>query len=46
MTDILTHAVVLQSIESWLNIPSVKILDIGTGHGYLAFTIAKILANS
>jgi protein-L-isoaspartate O-methyltransferase len=42
MTDIFTHAMILNNLsDHWKN--NAKILDIGTGHGYLAFVIANIL---
>ena len=43
MTDILTHSVILQTVEPYLYKTTASILDIGTGHGYLTFTIARIL---
>ena len=44
MTDIFTHAVVISNLSAtWKK--NMRILDIGTGHGYLSFLIAKILKN-
>lgn len=43
MTDILTHAIILQHLSPFLCRNFLNILDIGTGHGYLAFAMAKIL---
>lgn len=42
MTDIFTHAIVVNNVSQTLR-DKVKVLDIGTGHGYLSFLIAKIL---
>lgn len=40
MTDIFSHAIVLNNIQPHLTLkPRPKILDIGTGHGYLAFAV-------
>ena len=40
MTDIFSHSIILNNIEPQLKLkPEPKILDIGTGHGYLAFAI-------
>ena len=44
MTDIFTHAVIINNISQYLT-NDVKILDIGTGHGYLAFLIDQIIKN-
>lgn len=42
MTDIFTHAVMVNALSSaWKN--NMRILDIGTGHGYLSFLISQIL---
>ena len=46
MTDIFTHAVVLEKVTGHLesrliNKKNWRILDIGCGHGYLAYVIAK-----
>lgn len=42
MTDIFTHAIIMNNLtHSWNN--NVKVLDIGTGHGFLTFLIAKVL---
>lgn len=39
MTDIFTHSVMISNLHSyWKN--NIKILDIGTGHGYLPFLIS------
>ena len=44
MTDIFTHAVMINSLGPyWRN--KMRILDVGTGHGYLSFLIARILQN-
>ena len=52
MTDMFTHAVILNKIEEYLDEiinknkesekekeKGIRILDIGTGHGYLAFAV-------
>ena len=40
MTDIFSHSIILNNLEPQLKLKSnPKILDIGTGHGYLAFAI-------
>ena len=44
MTDIFTHAVILNSLDGFWK-PKLKVLDVGTGHGYLAFLTAQILEN-
>lgn len=44
MTDIFTHSVIISNLTPhWKN--SLRVLDIGTGHGYLPFLISKILQN-
>ena len=45
MTDIFTHSVILQSICENV-VDGSKALDIGTGHGYLAFILDKINPNT
>ena len=45
MTDIFTHSVILQSICENL-VDGSKVLDIGTGHGYLAFILNKLNPNT
>jgi protein-L-isoaspartate O-methyltransferase len=42
MTDIFTHAVIISNLSAHWQ-PKMRVLDIGTGHGYLALLIAKIL---
>lgn len=42
MTDIFTHAVIINNLTPYWK-DNIKILDIGTGHGYLCFLIAQIL---
>jgi len=42
MTDVFTHSIIVSSLVPHLT-PNPKILDIGTGHGYLSFLISKIL---
>ena len=44
MTDVFTHSLIVSNLLTHLNLNS-KILDIGTGHGYLSFLISKILEN-
>ena len=54
MTDIFTHAVILEQVstqiegmlDKWENQDGkeITVLDIGTGHGYLAFVISSFLA--
>ncbi len=40
MTDLFTHAIILNNVEPHLKIKdNLKVLDIGTGHGYIAFAI-------
>ncbi len=47
MTDIFTHSIVLQNISSHLKRGNGhKVLDIGTGHGYLAYTLFKIFESN
>ena len=42
MTDIFTHAIIMNELDNhWRN--HIKILDIGTGHGYLPFLISNLL---
>jgi ubiquinone/menaquinone biosynthesis C-methylase UbiE len=42
MTDIFTHSVIVSNLGPyWRN--NMNILEVGTGHGYLAFLIAAIL---
>ena len=50
MTDIFTHAVMLDRITDFLkrkieskSQQSISVLDIGTGHGYLAYVIAAFM---
>jgi len=44
MTDIFTHAIIINELSNHLR-DNIKVLDIGTGHGYLSFLISKILRN-
>jgi len=44
MTDVFTHSIIISNLLPHLA-PNPKILDIGTGHGYLSFLISKILSN-
>jgi protein-L-isoaspartate O-methyltransferase len=39
MTDIFTHSIILAHLEPKLKNDNLKVLDIGTGHGYLSFVI-------
>jgi tRNA1(Val) A37 N6-methylase TrmN6 len=41
MTDIFTHAVILQQIHQYLK-DGCSVLDIGTGHGYLPFVLGQL----
>jgi protein-L-isoaspartate O-methyltransferase len=42
MTDIFTHSIIVTNLTShWKN--NIRVLDVGTGHGYLSFLISKIL---
>ena len=50
MTDIFTHAVMLDRISDFLDKrikgkkdQSLSILDIGTGHGYVAYVLAAFM---
>jgi protein-L-isoaspartate O-methyltransferase len=40
MTDLFSHAIILNNIEPHLKLKNnIKVLDIGTGHGYVALAI-------
>lgn len=41
MTDIFTHSLILQSMSDYV-INNAKILEIGTGHGYLSYVLKKM----
>lgn len=55
MTDIFTHAVILERLAEQLqnmamdtnnkDIKQLRILDIGTGHGYLAYVISSLISS-
>jgi hypothetical protein len=42
MTDVFTQSIIVSNLLPHLS-PNPKILDIGTGHGYLSFLMCKIL---